>query len=243
MKIKDIIGFKEKEVVSIVGAGGKTSLMNLLAKEISSNENVLITTTTKIYKPTNNEVDYLYLDYKDLISNLNKKKSIFAYGSSINIDNKLIGIKKDDIKDLKEYFNKIIIEADGSKCKDLKAWNENEPVISDETTITLGVLSLSTIGIEIKDENIHRLEIFRNLINNKNATNVDFNILIEVIFNENGLFKNSNGRRILFLNKLDKYNNDIEIFLKLIKENNKDRLIEKVIYGSLKENKFDYIDL
>lgn len=243
MKIKDIIGFEEKEVISIVGAGGKTSLMNLLAKEISSNENVLITTTTKIYKPTNNEVDYLYLDYKDLISNLNKKKNIFAYGSSINIDNKLIGIKKDEIKALKDHFNKIIIEADGSKCKDLKAWNENEPVISNDTTITLGLLSLSTIGMEIKDENIHRLEIFKRLIKDRNPTNVDLNILIKVIFNENGLFRNSKGRRILFLNKLDKYNDNIEIFLKLIKENNKDKLIEKVIYGSLKENKFDYIDL
>lgn len=243
MKIKDIIKLKEKEVISIVGAGGKTSLMNLLAKEISLDENVLITTSTKIYKPNNSEVDYLYLNYEDLISNLNKKNSIFAYGSSLNSDDKLIGIKLKEIKDLKKYFNKIVIEADGSKCKDLKAWNKNEPVISNDTTITLGILSLSTIGMEINEENIHRLEIFRELIKDKNSTNVDLNILIEVIFNENGLFKNSNGRKILFLNKLDKYNEDIEIFLTLIRENNKDKLIEKVIYGSLKENKFNYINL
>ena len=243
MKIKDIIKFKNNEVISIVGAGGKTSLMNLLAKEISLDENVLITTSTKIYKPNKNDVDYLYLNYEELISNLYKKNSIFAYGSNLNSDNKLIGIKLKEIKDLKKYFNKIVIEADGSKCKDLKAWNESEPVISNDTTITLGVLSLSTVGMEINDENIHRLEIFKGLIKDKNSTNVDLNILIQIIFNENGLFKNSNGRRILFLNKLDKYNNDIDIFLKLIKENNKDKLIEKVIYGSLKENKFNYIDL
>ena len=38
-----------------------------------------------------------------------------------------------EIEDAVKSFDYIILEADGSKCKPLKGWNNNEPVIYDET--------------------------------------------------------------------------------------------------------------
>ncbi len=49
----DILKLKSQGVISIIGAGGKTSLMFSLAKELSkSGKKVLTTTTTKIFMPT-----------------------------------------------------------------------------------------------------------------------------------------------------------------------------------------------
>ena len=42
---------KKSDVVTITGAGGKTSLMFALANELSTLGKVLVTSTTKIYVP------------------------------------------------------------------------------------------------------------------------------------------------------------------------------------------------
>ena len=42
----------KKDIVAITGAGGKTSLIFFLAKKLAQFGKVLITTTTKMYKPS-----------------------------------------------------------------------------------------------------------------------------------------------------------------------------------------------
>ena len=42
---------KKGDIITITGAGGKTSLMFSLARELASLGRVLVTTTTKIYVP------------------------------------------------------------------------------------------------------------------------------------------------------------------------------------------------
>lgn len=44
------------DIVSITGAGGKTSLMFYLANKLKKRGTVLIVTTTKIFKPENTSV-------------------------------------------------------------------------------------------------------------------------------------------------------------------------------------------
>ena len=246
MKLKDIIGIEKGQVVSIVGAGGKTTLMFKLANELKDKGKVLVTTTTKIYKPNKNEVDYLSTGKEgyEFIKN-NKAYGIYAYGEDINKEDKLIGIEPNLVEYLKSNFDYILIEADGSKRKDLKAWNENEPIICSVNNKYIGVLSLNTIDIEINNNNIHRIEEFLNLANSNIGEKVSLDILIEIIFNKKGLFKSSVGENILFLNKAENIKEDIlTLFLnKIINKNKEVKLLNKVVYGSLKYNSFKYIDL
>ncbi|HID0823801.1 TPA: selenium cofactor biosynthesis protein YqeC, partial [Clostridium botulinum] len=48
MFISDILNLKKRSIISIVGAGGKTSLMLNLSEELRPYNKVLSTTTTKI---------------------------------------------------------------------------------------------------------------------------------------------------------------------------------------------------
>ncbi len=246
MLMYELLELKDKDIVSIVGAGGKTTLMFLLANEIKDYNKVLVTTTTKIYKPSEKEVKYLVLkeDGTEYIKN-NTNKGIYVYGSFINEENKLLGIEPEELDDLKESFNCILIEADGSKKKSLKAWNEHEPVIYNRTTKTIGVLSLKAFGMEINNENIHRFKEFIDLTKCEVNEKVNLDILIKIIFSENGLFKNSKGEKILFINRADLVTDDIlEILIKkIIYKNNKVRLLSKIIYGSLKEKNLKCIKL
>ena len=50
--LREALNLKKGDLVVFVGAGGKTSAMNRLAKElVDSGDTVIITTTTKIFLP------------------------------------------------------------------------------------------------------------------------------------------------------------------------------------------------
>lgn len=52
---------KKDSVTAVTGSGGKTSLMLALARELAEEGKVLVTTTTKIYKPLSEEYENLFL--------------------------------------------------------------------------------------------------------------------------------------------------------------------------------------
>ena len=245
MKLKDIIGIESGNVVSIVGAGGKTTLMYYLGKELKENGKVLMSTTTKILPPKKDEADFLAIG-KEEYSNIKNKQDLgsYVYSYGKNNEGKLLGIKEEEISLIKEDFNYIILEADGSKCKPLKGWSDTEPVIYNDTDITIGVLNIKVLEKEITDDLVHRLEEFKKLITGIEEDTITNKHLIRIIFNEKGLFKNSKGKRILFINKVED-SSDKELLKSLIKdieeENNRCRLLDKVIYGSIKFREFSLV--
>ena len=54
----------------------------------------------------------------------------------------------------------MLIEADGSAHKPVKAWKEDEPVIIQETTMTIGAAAFGRIGEAADGTTIHRLPLF-----------------------------------------------------------------------------------
>jgi probable selenium-dependent hydroxylase accessory protein YqeC len=50
--LEEAFSLREKEVISLIGGGGKTTLMFALGKELSlRRKGILLTTTTKIWDP------------------------------------------------------------------------------------------------------------------------------------------------------------------------------------------------
>lgn len=92
--------------------------------------------------------------------------------------------------------------------------------------------------MNINEENIYRVEIFKKIVNlDISSINSSFIVSIEnlknIVLNLNGLFKNYFGKRVLFINKVEneKYKN---LVIKLI-ENIKEYESEiEIFYGSVK---------
>ncbi len=62
MQLKEALGLRDGEMVSLIGAGGKTTTLLQLAKELrDAGKKVLVTTTTKIFKPSKPHVDRLFI--------------------------------------------------------------------------------------------------------------------------------------------------------------------------------------
>ncbi len=231
-----IFNISRNDVISIVGFGGKTTLMFSISEQLRKSK-TLITTSTKIYMPKQNYFDYniIGIDDLDVFRNFNKK-GIYILGEYINGYGKVCANKIDFLNNISKFFDYTIIESDGSKMKDLKAWKTTEPVIIENTTKTIGVISIKLIGAKINNTNIHNLSEFLKLTNSKINEIITFKHIKEIIINKEGLFKNSIGKKILFINKIDNKYDMLNVYKFLDIFTNKQLMIfDKVVFGSLKE--------
>lgn len=247
MNLIDAFNIKSKDIITIVGAGGKTSLMFSASSLLRKNYKVLVTTTTNIYVPDANTLKdhgFCLIHNKEYLEDIinSEKNGVYIVGSEI-INNskkpKLKGLSFEQLDKIAPFFDIVIIEGDGSKEKPLKGWRDDEPVVYNKTTKIIGVVDIKSLGLNINDDNIHRLDKFLNIINDNSSLTVNLNHLKDIILNKKGLFKVSKGKRILFINKVESINdkkNATLLINKLKKEN--ESYMEKIIYGSIMKNEF-----
>ncbi|MCJ7691300.1 MAG: selenium cofactor biosynthesis protein YqeC [Clostridiaceae bacterium] len=236
MKLSNYLGLKKSDIISIVGAGGKTTMMFKIAEELRGLNKVLVSTTTKIYVPLEDRYDFMCTDSEMLQRYIHMKENgIYILGSGVNCENKILGLYEEDLDELAPYFDYILIEADGAKKKHLKGWSELEPVIYRKTTKTVGILDIQALGMIISEVNVHRSKLFCELTGAKHGETVQLEHLLKIIINPLGLFKAALGEKILYINKVESAN-DLILAKSLLNEINlkDERLIDKVVIGSLK---------
>ena len=200
----------KKEMICLVGAGGKTSAMFQLARELSSKgKKVLATTTTAIYYPERNQYDEILISEQESLDLFDNRSNgcITVFGRSLSSEGKLLGVNPEFLDSifLKDIFDYIIIEGDGSKGRSIKAPAEHEPVIPSHTTKLMGLIGLDSIGKEICSENVHRPELFCSIIGCCQGDIIDTDIISKLIVHKLGLFKATPvlSERYLILNKAD----------------------------------------
>lgn len=221
---------EKKDIITITGAGGKTTLMFLLSEELSKLGKVMATTTTKIYTPDKNQFEKMYIGNEEITG---ENKNIFVVGKEIK-DKKLIGIGYHEIERLKDDFDYILIEGDGSKEKLLKEWNEQEPCIPDFSNVIIGVINLDIIDLELIEENIHRFKLFKEKYPDYINKKVSFDFLKEYIKNGKFFGENKTAKKYIFLNGVDgEKKSEKEKIAKELQEIFKNEDF-KIIYGSLK---------
>lgn len=137
----------------------------------------------------------------DFISN------IFYFIPNVDIKNrKFMHISDDDIQFLEKSFDAdILLESDGAKEKQLKFPKANEPVISKYTNMTVAILDVSTLGMEINEDNIYNVDGFCDNLGVNLGDKITVDVLVKLIQHENGLFKNAKGRRTLKINKVEEH--------------------------------------
>ena len=201
-------------VISLVGAGGKTSLMFKLAHELSmTGESVLTTTTTKIFEPGPDQSSCVIVS-DSLTRLLDQAKGLIDKHPHITMalnrlpeTGKLIGIPPEAVDSLwkSHLFRWIVIEADGAAGRPLKAPADHEPVIPDCTSCLVGLAGLSGIGQPLNDQWVFRPERFAELAGMSWNSNITETAVADVFTHKNGIFKNAPAKtaRIAFLNQAD----------------------------------------
>jgi probable selenium-dependent hydroxylase accessory protein YqeC len=198
------LGIQRGDVVCFAGAGGKTSLMFLLAQEARGQGlKVLVTTSTKILVPDGDQYDGLDLSGKLFSSDSVVAPGIYVGGLPTPVEGKMTGVGLDLLSCQRQHFDLVLIEADGAATKPLKGWNSTEPVIPLFATKTIGIVDIQTVGSIICEALVHRVEIFSEITGCQAGEPVSTDLLCRMILHDKGLFSRSQGAEILYINKVE----------------------------------------
>ena len=105
----------------------------------------------------------------------------------------------------KHHSVPLLIEADGSRERPLKAWAEHEPPIPAFVDLVVQVAGLTGLGKPLLDENVHRAEIFSRWSGIKTGEPITVEALARVLAHPESGLRNMPGRarRALLLNQAD----------------------------------------
>ena len=239
------LGLKEREVVSLVGAGGKTTLMFQLAKELLLNgKKVVTTTTTKILEPMKGETPYLFIDpdeeqIKQFVwRRLNQYHHITIARERLG-SGKLKGVSSSLVNDLWSLskIDYMIIEADGASGRPVKAPREGEPVIPLNTTLVVAILGVDGVEMALNDENVFQAERISKMTGIPLGERITEEAMAILMTHPEGIFKGtpSSSRVVAFLNKVD-IPDGVEKAKSIAKRilEKKHHQIERIVFGQLK---------
>ncbi|MFT3894147.1 MAG: selenium cofactor biosynthesis protein YqeC [Anaerolineales bacterium] len=194
--------------IAFTGAGGKTTAMFQLARGLTPP--VVVTATTHL------GAWQIPLADKHIVAETSTPIEALKHGLNgvILITGELDGDRTKPISDeLLNWLHQfcgyhaipLLIEADGSRQKPLKAWAEHEPPIPAFVEQVVEVVGLSSIGKPLGAEYVHRPEIFSKLSGLSGGEIITTDALTRVLLDEAGGLKNipAGARRSVLLNQAD----------------------------------------
>ena len=164
LRLSPPVDTNKEKIIAFVGAGGKTTAIFQLARELPPP--VLVTTTTHLGAWQIPLADHHIIAQE--ISDIDNQefRGVTLITDSIQGD-RVVGVKEDILYWLCAYAKThnitLLIEADGSRQKALKAPNEHEPVIPEFTDAVIVVAGLSGLGKPLNEEYVHRPQLFSTL--------------------------------------------------------------------------------
>lgn len=142
------LNLSQKSVIAFVGAGGKTTTIYQLGKELASlGKKVIITTTTHMFLPK--EYGVLNEDKEELLKLLNLN-GIAVAGIPCE-GGKISRVSEPFYEWMKTAADYILVEADGSKRLPVKVPGEHEPVLPKDTQLVVIVAGLTCLSHPIME--------------------------------------------------------------------------------------------
>lgn len=204
----------QNPIVCFVGSGGKTTALFQLARQltelrspIAKHKSVLVTATTHLGSWQTSLADHHIIANDPSEIDLPEKGVILITGKVDNGRTKPVNENILDWLRAKSKMDNIplLIEADGSRQKPIKAPATHEPPIPEFTDIAVYVLGLSGLGKPLHEDHIQRPEIFSQLTGLEMNSFVTPQAALQLLTHPQGALKNiaPNAKRVALLNQAD----------------------------------------
>jgi len=212
MTLKEAFGLKRGEMLSLIGAGGKTTTLYRLARELwEAGDKILVTTTTKMFKPAKPHVHCLFLvqDQDALVRELSKiaEPLIVAAGSELEESEKLTGLGPDWLDSLKgtAAVDWILIEADGASMKPFKVPADYEPLVPSKSDLTVWVVGMKVLGQPLTPQWVHRADRASSLLGVELGTPLTEDLILRLAKDPQGCLKGipPKSRKVALINQAD----------------------------------------
>jgi len=194
--------------VAFMGSGGKTTALFQLARELPSP--VIITATSHLGAWQLDLADqHIVAEKPDPIEKLEQGlHGVILVTGEIDGD-RTKPINSDLLVWLQQFCGyhsiPLLIEADGSRGKPLKAWAAHEPPVPAIVDAVVHVVGLTGLGKSLNEENVHRAEIFSKLSGLRIGETITPDSLVRVLTHAESGLKNipANARKTVLLNQAD----------------------------------------
>jgi probable selenium-dependent hydroxylase accessory protein YqeC len=213
ISLTEALAIGAREHIALVGAGGKTTLMFVLASELRRKGKHLITsTTTKVWHEQALQASCVILADEDFcwVEKLKAELATGGYaflGRSLLESGKVKGIDPPLADRLFQELevDYLLVEADGSAGCPVKAPALHEPVIPESVTEVVALLGLEAIGQKLVPEVAFRHDLVASITGLRQGEELSVPALSRLFLHPAGLFKGSpaSAKRVVFLNKLD----------------------------------------
>ena len=239
------------DLVSIVGAGGKTSLMYGLGHElVAAGKPGLLTTTTRVRRPERGQVPRVVLGPETETTARRIAEGIRASGSVLaaleESDSKLKGFSPGFVEELYSGCRQwtVVAECDGAMGKSFKVPRDHEPPMAPSTSVYVVLVGVDCLGRSLNDDLIFQPADVGRLTGRKEDATVDEDLVAETVLSKRSYLgrKPPGARMCVLLNKVDPQVLDgvkgmagggatLNLALKL----KKNATVERVCLGSLRD--------
>lgn len=207
----DALGLPSQGFLSIIGAGGKTTAMFRLARELVTRKHrVICSTTTKIFWPDSSLAGLVLAKDNELVAE--ECIRIMDSGEPACVvwaveGEKLLGLPTEFLHHLFDsgICDWLLVEADGARRLPLKVPAAHEPVIPKRSTHVLAIIGLTAIGTPLDEEHVCRSQRYAELSGLPPDQPITPESVATVCAHPEGVFKGTpqGAMRLLWLNQAD----------------------------------------
>ncbi len=144
----ELLGLGPRELVAFIGGGGKTTLLLELSHQLAERgERVVVTTTTKLGLDQTERVEIVWSpDPFQVESALDDAGVVFVL--SEGDDHKVRGYEPELVDELflDTSAGFVLVEADGSRGRPLKAPADHDPVVPAAASVVVVVMGVDAVG-------------------------------------------------------------------------------------------------
>jgi len=212
--LTDALGVQRGDVVTFVGAGGKTAAMYRLAAELAQRGwRVLVTTTTRVWPPEPGQVGGQFfapnvaVARQHLVDMMTPGRRLLMAAEFEPAEGKLRGVSPELLCQVAatDLVDVALVEADGAKGRSLKAPARYEPVVPPCSTLLVPVAGLDVIGQPLSEAFVHRPECVSALTGLRAGETITPAVVARVLTHPDGGLKDAppTARVVVLLNKAD----------------------------------------
>lgn len=211
IKLQRALCAAQTDQIAIVGSGGKTTALFQLARQFSSP--VIVTTSTHLggWELTAADQHFTVRSVED-VEKLDKavqKNGVTVISGWIDENNRTMGLSPGVLLAMHRLAESmqipLLIEADGSRQKPLKAPAQHEPAIPDWVKSVLVVSGLSGLGKALNEQTVQRADVFGALTGLQPGEEITSQVLLRYLLHPVGGLKNipPDSQKFVLLNQAD----------------------------------------
>jgi probable selenium-dependent hydroxylase accessory protein YqeC len=209
MNLAEALHLELPTIVAITGGGGKTTTLRTLGEQLQG----------KVWESTTTHLGTDQLDIAEhqfCVEHIDRASidSWLAYRTCLltgdfTLDDRVHGPTEVQMKEIyqaaREQQVSLVLEADGSRSRPLKAPGTNEPATPSWAQVVITVVGLSVLGQPFSDETVHRVQPYAEITGAQPGDLILMPDIVKLLINPRGGLKNSpaTARKVVLFNQAD----------------------------------------